>query len=52
MLINCVVGYYTLSTRTTEAPKSAKTMPQNGDGAKPAISNTLIPFKDILQSQI
>jgi hypothetical protein len=34
--------------RITRAPKSFKTLPQNGAGAKPANSITFIPFKAIL----
>lgn len=34
----------TLSIFTTEAPKSAKSIPQNGPGANPASSITRIPF--------
>lgn len=37
----------TLSTRMTFAPKSLKTNPQNGAGARPTISMTLIPRRAI-----
>lgn len=43
--------YLTLSTRITWAPKSAKIIPQNGAGAKPAISTTRIPFNAIIIHQ-
>lgn len=38
----------TLSTLITDAPKSAKTIPQKGPGASPASSKTLMPFRDSL----
>lgn len=37
----------TLSTRITFAPKSLKINPQNGAGARPTISITLIPRRAI-----
>ncbi len=40
-----ILIFITLSTRITLAPKSLKTLPQNGTGARPANSITLMPFK-------
>src|SRR5512139_4059410 len=39
----------TRSTRTTSAPKSARIMPQNGAGARPAISTTRIPCRALMR---
>ncbi len=39
--------FLTLSMRMTEAPWSARTMPQNGAGARPASSTTFTPRKAI-----
>ena len=43
-----VMHKLTLSTLMTEAPKSFRISPQNGAGASPAISTTLIPFRGII----
>lgn len=41
-------GKPTRSTRSTCAPKSARTIPQNGPGARPASSTTLTPCRAIV----
>ena len=48
----CNTVQLTRSTLTTLAPKSARIIPQNGAGAKPAISITFSPLKAIVCKNI